>query len=299
MKTKITIFLMISLVVLFCTSVVNAADKTPEQIIQEAKAVINEVSISDVKKMINNKEDIILLDVRDKEEYETGHIPEAINISRGTLELKAPLIIPDKTKKIIVYCGLDLRSPLATKSLNDIGYRKAVNMIGGLKAWKEAVFGLVLSPNFNKSGSHHGLYKDILPELVKDANSPFRYDKEVEEYQIVYDSLENGKKVSHSIPLYYSPFTGEKLRSGRDKLFTKPSKQEMEKIAAKIQGAKTLEEIEQRLGKPDYVFYDAASDIKTQYTYSNLSDSADVVIQLHNDGRLSFSYGGKYIGKKK
>ena len=161
------------------------------------------------------------------------------------------------------------------------------------------VFGLALSAFLNSSTAHHGLYKDILPELVKDTNNPIKYDKEVEEYQIVYESQENGKKISHSIPLYYSPFTGEKLTSGRDKLFTKPSKREMETIATKIQGAKTLEEIEQRLGKPDGVFHDIPSDIKTQYTYSNLSDSADVVIQLHNDGKLSFSYGGKYIGKKK
>jgi rhodanese-related sulfurtransferase len=138
MKTKISIFVMIAFVVLYFSSVVNAVDKTVEQIVREAKGAINEVSIAEVKKMIDNKEDVILLDVRDKEEYETGHIPGAINISRGTLELKSHLIIPDKTKKIIVYCGLDLRSPLATKSLNDFGYKKAINMIGGLKAWKEA-----------------------------------------------------------------------------------------------------------------------------------------------------------------
>jgi len=138
MKIKISFFLVITLFVLYSVSVVHAVDKTLEQIIREAKAAINEVSIDEVKKMTDGKEDIILLDVRDKEEYETGHIPGAINISRGTLELKAHVIIPDKTKKIIVYCGLDLRSPLATKSLNDLGYKKAINMIGGLKAWKEA-----------------------------------------------------------------------------------------------------------------------------------------------------------------
>jgi rhodanese-related sulfurtransferase len=136
-KTKVSIFLMIALVVLYFSSVVNAGDKTLEQIVQEAKAAINEISIAEVKKMIDNKEDIILLDVRDKEEYETGHIPGAINISRGSLELKSNLIIPDKTKKIIVYCGIDRRSPLATKTLNDFGYKNAINMIGGLKAWKE------------------------------------------------------------------------------------------------------------------------------------------------------------------
>jgi len=93
--------------------------------------------------MTDGKEDIILLDVRDKEEYETGHIPNAINISRGSLDFKVHLIIPDKNAKVIVYCGLDLRSPLATKSLNDLGYKKAVNMIGGLKEWKEAGYPVV------------------------------------------------------------------------------------------------------------------------------------------------------------
>ncbi len=129
---------MITFVVLYFSSLVNAADKTLEQIVREAKAAINEVSIAEVKKMIDNKEETILLGVRDNKEYETGHIPGAINISRGTLELKLHLIIPDKTKKLIVYCALDLRSPLATTSLNDFGYKKAINMIGGLKAWKEA-----------------------------------------------------------------------------------------------------------------------------------------------------------------
>ena len=125
------------------TSVVNAVDKTPEQIVRETKAAINEVSIDEVKKMIDNRKEIILLDVRDREEYDTGHIPSAINISRGSLDFKVHLIVPDKNKKIIVYCGLDLRSPLATKSLNDLGYKKAVNMIGGLKTWKEAGYPIV------------------------------------------------------------------------------------------------------------------------------------------------------------
>jgi rhodanese-related sulfurtransferase len=142
MKTKIGTIIMIAFAVLYFSSVANAVDKTLEQIVQEAKAAINEVSAAEVKKMIDNKEDIILLDVRDKEEYEPEHIPGAINISRGTLELKSNLIIPDKTKKIVVYCGIDRRSPLATKTLNDFGYKKAINMVGGLKAWKEAGYPL-------------------------------------------------------------------------------------------------------------------------------------------------------------
>jgi len=117
---------------------VEAADKTPDQFVKEAKAAIKEVTIGDVKKMIDAKENIIILDVRDKNELEDGHIPGAINISRGMLEFKVAMVIPDRGSKIIVYCGLDLRGPLATKTLNDMGYKNAVNMIGGLKEWKKA-----------------------------------------------------------------------------------------------------------------------------------------------------------------
>jgi rhodanese-related sulfurtransferase len=142
-KTKTGIFLVVTFFVLYSASVARAVDKTPKQIVQEAKAAINEVSIDEVKKMMENREEIILLDVRDREEYETGHLQGAINISRGSLDFKVHLIIPDKNRKIIVYCGLDLRSPLATKSLNDLGYKKAVNMIGGLKVWEEAGYPVV------------------------------------------------------------------------------------------------------------------------------------------------------------
>jgi rhodanese-related sulfurtransferase len=116
----------------------GAADKTSDQLVKEAKAAIKELSPAEVKKMIDAQEKIILLDVRDKEEFETGYIPDAINISRGMLEFKIDLVIPDKNARIVVYCGIDLRGPLATKTLNDLGYKNAVNINGGLKVWKDA-----------------------------------------------------------------------------------------------------------------------------------------------------------------
>ena len=92
--------------------------------------------------MIDAKENVILLDVRDKQEFDEGRIPGAINISRGMLEFKVAMIIPDRNARIIVYCSLDLRGPLATKTMNDLGYKNAINMAGGLKAWKEAGYPL-------------------------------------------------------------------------------------------------------------------------------------------------------------
>jgi rhodanese-related sulfurtransferase len=119
-----------------------AGDKTPDQFVKEARALIKEVTVSDVKNMIDSKENITILDVRDRNELEDGRLPGAINISRGMLEFKVETMIPDKNSKIVVYCGVDLRGPLATRTLNEMGYKNAVNMIGGLKAWKLAGYPL-------------------------------------------------------------------------------------------------------------------------------------------------------------
>ncbi|HMK59954.1 MAG TPA: rhodanese-like domain-containing protein [Dissulfurispiraceae bacterium] len=142
MRAIIIGFISISALVTLLFDASNAADKTPAEIVREARSAIKEVSIVEVKRIVDAKEPVILVDVRDREEFETGYIPGAMNISRGTLEFKIGLLIPDKNANIIVYCGLDLRSAPATRTLNDLGYRNAVNMSGGLKAWKEAGYPL-------------------------------------------------------------------------------------------------------------------------------------------------------------
>ncbi|MGO9611808.1 MAG: rhodanese-like domain-containing protein [Dissulfurispiraceae bacterium] len=120
------------------TSLFQSADKTPEQLVQEAKKVIKEVSITEAKKMMDSGQKLIILDVREKDEYDSGHIPGAILMPRGFLEFKVQTIIPDKSATVIVYCMLDLRGPLATKTMNELGYKNTVNIAGGLKAWKDA-----------------------------------------------------------------------------------------------------------------------------------------------------------------
>lgn len=81
----------------------KAADKTPEQLVQEARSQVKVVSLQDVKKMMDSDEKITILDIRDKEEYEKEHIAGAINISRGLLEFLVQNKIPDKNARIIVY----------------------------------------------------------------------------------------------------------------------------------------------------------------------------------------------------
>lgn len=98
-----SLFIFIIITVTISFSNIVSADKTPEQLVKEARSEVKSVSIHDVKKMMERKEDVIILDVRDKNEFEKGHIPGAMHISRGLLEFMIEKKIPDKKAKIIVY----------------------------------------------------------------------------------------------------------------------------------------------------------------------------------------------------
>ncbi len=103
MKNKFIFLFPVIFFSLLYTDSVRAADKTPEQLVDKARAQVTSVSIHDVKKMLDTEENVIILDVRDKEEYEKGHIPGAIHISRGLLEFMVEDKISDKNARIVVY----------------------------------------------------------------------------------------------------------------------------------------------------------------------------------------------------
>jgi rhodanese-related sulfurtransferase len=106
--------------------------------VAKAKAEIKKVTAADVKAAIDKKENAVILDVRDPGEYVAGHLPGAINVSRGTLEFNVWDKVPDKNAKIYVYCRTAGRSALATKTLNDLGYKNAVLMDAQFEDWVKA-----------------------------------------------------------------------------------------------------------------------------------------------------------------
>ena len=106
--------------------------------VAKAKAEIKKVTAADVKAAIDQKEKAVFLDVRDPNEYGAGHLPAAINVSRGTLEFNIWDKISDKNAKIYVYCKTASRSAFATKTLNDLGYKNAVLMDAQFEDWIKA-----------------------------------------------------------------------------------------------------------------------------------------------------------------
>jgi len=129
-----------SLLSLTWAQIVQSAGPPPVvlEMVEKAKAAIRMVTTAEVKEALDKKEQAIFLDVRDPWEYAAGHLPGAINVSRGTLEIKIWDKVPDQKAKIYVYCQTAIRSALATKTLNDLGYKNAVLMNAQFEEWIQA-----------------------------------------------------------------------------------------------------------------------------------------------------------------
>lgn len=115
-----------------------AVNPKVQDMVAKAKAAVKKVSAETVKGAIDSKEKAVILDVRDPGEFAAGHLPAAVNISRGTLEFNVFNVIHDQDARIYVYCRTGGRAALATKTLNDLGFTNAVLMDAQYADWIKA-----------------------------------------------------------------------------------------------------------------------------------------------------------------
>jgi len=113
--------------------------KTVAQMLTEAAAAVPFMSLAELKtRSENGANELIILDVRERDAYEQGHIPGARLLPRGQLELRVNQDLPDPTQRILLYCEFGRISTLATATLREMGFQRAVALDGGMKAWHEA-----------------------------------------------------------------------------------------------------------------------------------------------------------------
>jgi rhodanese-related sulfurtransferase len=108
-----------------------------EKLVAEAKKNVREISPQDAATKSQSGEAVIV-DVREKDEWDEEYILNAMHLSRGTIELDIEEKVPDLNAMIICHCGGGGRSALAAESLKKMGYKNVRSMAGGLKAWKAA-----------------------------------------------------------------------------------------------------------------------------------------------------------------
>jgi glyoxylase-like metal-dependent hydrolase (beta-lactamase superfamily II)/rhodanese-related sulfurtransferase len=113
--------------------------KTVAQMLAEAAENVPFMALGELKDRIGSGAgELLVLDVRERETYEAGHIPGAKLLPRGQLELRVNQDLPDPTRRIVVCCEFGRISTLATCTLREMGYQRAVALDGGIKAWREA-----------------------------------------------------------------------------------------------------------------------------------------------------------------
>ena len=111
--------------------------KSFQQIVLEALQTVPEVAPAALQSRLHNGEQIVVIDVREPDEFARGKIPGAYTIPRGVLEMQLDGRLPVDTP-VVLYCGAGARSALAAKSLADMGYDKVENLQGGWSAWVNA-----------------------------------------------------------------------------------------------------------------------------------------------------------------
>ncbi len=113
------------------------------KLVAEAKNRINEISPQILKIKIDNNEKLIIIDVRETDEWETGKIPNAIHLSKGIIERDIEKIITDNQSNIVVYCSGGYRCALVADSLQKMGYTNVFSLDTGLQGWLDAGYSLV------------------------------------------------------------------------------------------------------------------------------------------------------------
>jgi rhodanese-related sulfurtransferase len=112
--------------------------KTYRDLVAEAKARVREVTVEDVMMLPPGGGGAVVVDVREDREWEAGHVPGAVHLGRGVLEVKVDQVFPDPATPLILYCGGGNRSVLAADVLQVLGYTNVASMSGGFRAWRDA-----------------------------------------------------------------------------------------------------------------------------------------------------------------
>lgn len=107
-----------------------------QDLIAKVKKEIRQATTSQLFDEMQNGKEIYVVDVREQDEFERGHIPGALFIPRGFLELRIENTIPDRSATVYLYCGGGNRSALAARSLQEMGYANVYSLEGGFSQWQ-------------------------------------------------------------------------------------------------------------------------------------------------------------------
>jgi molybdopterin/thiamine biosynthesis adenylyltransferase/rhodanese-related sulfurtransferase len=138
---------------------------TYTDLISEVRKRTRQVSLEELKRRLEAREKLTLLDVREKDEWRGGYIPGAVSLPRGFLEIQAEQKLPDKNARIVAYCAGGTRSALAAATLQELGYTNVETANPGFVRWKDLGYPVETPPNLSDSQRERYSRHILLPEV--------------------------------------------------------------------------------------------------------------------------------------
>jgi len=138
------------------------------EVIRQIKSQIDEVDPSEVNSAVSNGNGSrpVLIDVRESEEWDAGHIPGAKHVPRGYLESRIEGAIPDRSANIVLYCASGNRSALAAHTLQELmGYEHVSSMTGGITLWKDRGYDVEVPKSLSKEQRERYSRHLLVPEI--------------------------------------------------------------------------------------------------------------------------------------
>src|SRR5690348_6993110 len=135
------------------------------ELLQQVKTEIDEVDAAGAADLLASAEPPALVDIREQDEWDEGHIPGAVHIPRGNLESRVEATVPDKERPVLLYCAGGSRSVFAAKTLEELGYERVWSLAGGYTDWKRnghpTVLPRSLEPAQRQRYSRHLLIPEV------------------------------------------------------------------------------------------------------------------------------------------
>jgi molybdopterin/thiamine biosynthesis adenylyltransferase/rhodanese-related sulfurtransferase len=135
------------------------------ELLTKVKSEIDEIDAPHARELLDSVDRPLVLDVRERDEWEEGHLPGALHIPRGSLESRIEQVAPDRDRDVVVYCAGGSRSAFAAKTLEELGYERVRSLAGGYTDWKRNGFSVELPRSLDGEQRRRYSRHLLIPEV--------------------------------------------------------------------------------------------------------------------------------------
>jgi len=135
------------------------------ELLRQVKSEIDEVDSADARVLLDGPVPPVLVDIRENDEWDEGHIPGAVHVGRGHFEARIEAAAPDKLRPVLLYCSAGNRSAFAAKTLEELGYEHVSSLSDGFTGWKRNGFPVQLPRSLDEGKRARYSRHLLIPEV--------------------------------------------------------------------------------------------------------------------------------------